>query len=163
MKLNKILVPTDCSESSARAIAEAVSLANLNAAATDSSGSDDRDVGCTVDVLHVTPSPGGYYPLDRWIWGEEGQKHQLDTRISEVARERFDTFLASLPHEVRDAVRPSLETGVSYDVIVKVAKEGDYDLIIMGTHGRTGVNRVMLGSVAERVLRLAECPVLVVR
>jgi nucleotide-binding universal stress UspA family protein len=47
--------------------------------------------------------------------------------------------------------------------IVDVAKEGNYDMIVIGTHGRTGLPRVMLGSVAENVVRHAHCPVLTVR
>jgi len=106
LKLNKI-PPTDCSESSAKAIAETVSLARLT--------------GGTVDVLHVTTSPGG------WIWG----------RRARSTRERFDTFLASSSDGLRSAVTPRLETGVSYEVIVQVAKDDGYDLIVMSTHGRT--------------------------
>ncbi len=83
--------------------------------------------------------------------------------MNEVARERFDAFIAALPDDVRSAVRPRLETGVSYEVIVRIAKDDSYDLIVMSTHGRTGVKRVMLGSIAERVLRLSECPVLTIR
>jgi universal stress protein A len=149
MKLKKILVPTDCSERSAKAIQEAVALARLD--------------GGSVDVLHVTPAPGGYYPLDRWIWGEEGKEHRLDARVNEVARERFDAFIAALPDDIRGGIVTRVETGVSYEVIVRVAQDDAYDLIVMSTHGRTGAKRVMLGSVAERVLRLAECPVLTIR
>jgi universal stress protein A len=149
MKLNKLLVPTDCSDQSAKAIHEAVALTRLS--------------GGSIDVLHVTPAAGGYYPLDRWIWGEEGKEHRLDARVREVARERFDAFIAALPDDIRGAVQTRLETGVAYEVIVRVARDDSYDLITMSTHGRTGVKHVMLGSVAERVLRLAECPVLTIR
>jgi universal stress protein A len=55
------------------------------------------------------------------------------------------------------------EPGVPSATIVEIAKNGAYDLIVMGTHGRTGFSRVMLGSVAERVVRLAPCAVLTVR
>ena len=48
-------------------------------------------------------------------------------------------------------------------MILELAKTGSFDLVVMGTHGRTGIGRVMLGSVAERVLRAAPCPVLTVR
>jgi nucleotide-binding universal stress UspA family protein len=48
-------------------------------------------------------------------------------------------------------------------VILAIAEEGTYDLIVMGTHGRTGLSHVLLGSVAERVVRRATCPVLTVR
>jgi universal stress protein A len=53
--------------------------------------------------------------------------------------------------------------GVPFHVIVETARTDKVDLIIMGTHGRTGLRHVLLGSVAERVVRLAPCPVLVVR
>jgi nucleotide-binding universal stress UspA family protein len=53
--------------------------------------------------------------------------------------------------------------GVPFHVIVETARTAHADLIIMGTHGRTGLRHVLLGSVAERVVRLAPCPVLVVR
>jgi nucleotide-binding universal stress UspA family protein len=56
-----------------------------------------------------------------------------------------------------------LQVGVPFGEIVKVAGEERADMIVMGTHGRSGLNRVLLGSVAERVIRLAPCPVLTVR
>jgi nucleotide-binding universal stress UspA family protein len=52
---------------------------------------------------------------------------------------------------------------VPFEEIVKVAQEERADMIVMGTHGRSGLNRALLGSVAERVIRLAPCPVLTVR
>ncbi len=55
------------------------------------------------------------------------------------------------------------ETGDPADKLVQVAAELDADLIMLGTHGRTGIKRILLGSVAERVVRLAGCPVFVVR
>lgn len=56
-----------------------------------------------------------------------------------------------------------VQAGIPYEVIVKIAEEELADMIVMGTHGRSGLNRVLLGSVAERVIRLAPCPVLTVR
>ena len=56
-----------------------------------------------------------------------------------------------------------LEVGVPFEEIVKAAEEEHADMIVMGTHGRSGLNRLLLGSVAERVVRLALCPVLTVR
>jgi nucleotide-binding universal stress UspA family protein len=53
--------------------------------------------------------------------------------------------------------------GVPFHVIIDTARTAHVDLIIMGTHGRTGLPHVLLGSVADRVVRLAPCPVLVVR
>lgn len=57
----------------------------------------------------------------------------------------------------------TVEFGPPVDQIVKYAKENDIDLIVMGTHGRTGLRRVLMGSVAEGVVRNAECPVLAIK
>ena len=56
-----------------------------------------------------------------------------------------------------------MQVGVPFEEIVKIAEEERADMIVMGTHGRGGLNRMLLGSVAERVIRLAPCPVLTVR
>jgi nucleotide-binding universal stress UspA family protein len=60
-------------------------------------------------------------------------------------------------------VRTGVRTGTPYQEIVAVATEEPADLVIMGTHGRGGMSRLLLGSVAERVIRFAPCPVLTVR
>ena len=60
-------------------------------------------------------------------------------------------------------VHTELLQGAVAREIVDYAKSGGFDLIVMGTHGRTGLRHVMMGSVAEKVLRLAPCPVLVVK
>ena len=60
-------------------------------------------------------------------------------------------------------VRPIMRTGSPVQEIVDLARSEGADLVIMGTHGRGGMSRVLLGSVADRVIRLAPCPVLTVR
>jgi nucleotide-binding universal stress UspA family protein len=60
-------------------------------------------------------------------------------------------------------VRPIVRMGSANEEIVNLATDERADLIIMGTHGRTGLNRLLLGSVADRVIRFAPCPVLTVR
>jgi nucleotide-binding universal stress UspA family protein len=59
--------------------------------------------------------------------------------------------------------RAVLRTGVVHEEIVTLAKGEQADLVVIGTHGRGGISRVLLGSVADRVVRLAHCPVLTVR
>ena len=56
-----------------------------------------------------------------------------------------------------------VQMGVPHEEIVRTAEEEDAGMIVMGTHGRSGLNRALLGSVTERVIRLARCPVLTVR
>jgi len=60
-------------------------------------------------------------------------------------------------------VRTRLETGSAPETIARVAGEEHADLVVVGTHGRSGLDRIILGSVAERVVRVVPCPVLVVR
>ncbi|RMF87095.1 MAG: universal stress protein, partial [Nitrospinota bacterium] len=60
-------------------------------------------------------------------------------------------------------VTPLVYMGKAYEEIIETAKSHDVDLIVMGTHGRTGLAYVLLGSVAEKVVRLAPCPVLTVK
>jgi nucleotide-binding universal stress UspA family protein len=116
-----------------------------------------------IDLLHVSERPAEYLPLDEWIWGEERDQHRIDDAIREAARAAFDDFLATLPADARARVTPRHELGVPWQTIVRVAEEGGHDLIVMGTHGHTGVEHILLGSVAERVLRHAPCPVMTVR
>jgi universal stress protein A len=61
------------------------------------------------------------------------------------------------------SVRTVVRTGTAHEEIVAVATEERADVIVMGTHGRAGLARVLIGSVAERVIRFAPCPVLTVR
>jgi len=75
----------------------------------------------------------------------------------------LEAFLAKQPDEVRSHVTAELKHGVPAEVILDTAKEAGFDLVVVGTHGRRGVKRFLLGSVAERVIRHAHCPVLVVR
>jgi nucleotide-binding universal stress UspA family protein len=150
VNIQKILVPTDCSEQSVFAIEYAVQLSQLTNA--------------EVHVLHVAPRPGDYYPLDTWVFGEdEGPKHRLEDRARSTAKTAFDKFVGALPAKTREEIEPRLELGNALDTIVELAEKESYDLIVMTTKGRTGAKRVLLGSVAERVLRTAPCPVLTLR
>jgi nucleotide-binding universal stress UspA family protein len=79
-----------------------------------------------------------------------------------AAREQLDK-LCVLEIGARAHSQVQVREGVPWQEIVAAARENDTDLIILATHGRTGLNRVLLGSVTERVVRHATCPVLVVR
>ena len=146
--VKKILVPVDYSVHSRRAVEHAHWL--------------QEKVGAeTVDVLHVGVRPATYLPLDQWIWGEDREQHQVDARVKQAAEQALDEFVGALPSAVADGVGTRLELGVPWKRILEVA--ADYDMIVMGSHGRTASQRFLLGSVAERVVRSAPCPVLTVR
>ena len=146
--ISRILVPIDFSPSSRAALEHATFLAGR--------------LGASLEVLHVWEPPGYVGPdtLALLPVGTAGQPGWEQTR-TEVARE-VDRFLAKAPAQPR-ALSVRVEAGEPSDVILHVASESGSDLIVMGTHGRTGLSRLLIGSVAEAVLRRATCPVLTVR
>lgn len=137
LPLRTILYPTDFSERSQYALHLACSLA--------------RDYGAQLLVLYVAPAPRFHGEI--------------------VARRQEDGFAEGLVEQLRQLL-PS-EPGVRVEYLVKegdavaeilsVAEEWDCNLIVLGTHGRTGLGRLLMGSVAEQVVRRAPCPVLTVR
>jgi nucleotide-binding universal stress UspA family protein len=133
LPLRTILHPTDFSPDSEHAYRVARALA--------------RDYKARLVVLHVLPAPPFIAPPEReWLSGAADGKHPKEwARLRELSR-----------HWRLRQGRPARE-------IVTVAKGVGCELIVMGTHGRTGLRRALLGSVAEDVLRHAPCPVLTVR
>lgn len=143
LKLQRILLPTDFSDASLQAGEYACELASR--------------FGAAVDVLYVLespavamPSPGA--PLPEVLlaeWHRHGDSQLKEWMAAE---------LGQLPR-----VERVLKEGTPYVEIVRYAKEQNADLIVLGTHGRSGLAHALLGSVAERVVRKAPCPVLTVR
>lgn len=144
--LRTVLVSTDFSDYGDAAISHAFRLA--------------RDRGARVLMVHVldahpTPNPlyAHYYPIPT-----PEQVRQAEAKAQEALRAR-------IPEELRDSDR--VETVVMHGAaaleILRIAAERKVSLIVIATHGRTGMLRLALGSVAERVIREAPCPVLVVR
>jgi len=139
LHLETILHPTDFSPASEYAFRLACSLA--------------RDHGARLLVVHVAPpilAYGELVPLPPvnyrdLVWEEF---HKLEETEPWVRTLRLDTKLFE---------------GEPAEKIVAAAKESKADLVVMGTHGRTGLRRILMGSVAEEVLRLAPCPVLTVK
>jgi nucleotide-binding universal stress UspA family protein len=87
-------------------------------------------------------------------------------RVYEATRKWAEESIEHWAGAARDKglkVRTTLHTGVPYREIVTLATDERADLVLMGTHGRGGLDRALLGSVADRVVRLAPCPVLTVR
>ena len=77
-------------------------------------------------------------------------------------KEQLNVVLSS---DAKEAIKVSeiIQIGVPFVEIIKVAKEKEVDLIVMGTHGRTGLSHVFIGSVAEKVVHHARCPVLTIK
>ena len=137
--LKRILAPTDFSEYSNAAIGYACALA------------DKFD--SQLHLLHVLEVHASSTP----VFGA-GLALSPRVRESRAAAEKALERVA----DGRAAVRATAE-GPTFLEILRYAKENDIDLIVMGTHGRSGLAHVMLGSVAERIVRKAPCPVLTVR
>jgi nucleotide-binding universal stress UspA family protein len=150
-RLRRILVPTDYSPSSLSAVGFACQLA------------ERLDQDTQVDLLHVTPPPVDYLPIDEWIWGESREPKQVEDKLKEAAEKALRAYVAALPESVRSRINVRLELGVPYRVILRVAQQEAYDLLVLGTQGRTASQQVRLGSVAERIVRLAPCSVVTVR
>lgn len=137
------LVPIDFSEYSLHALEYAVELAGI--------------LHARLTLLHVIQSlPVGGTDMGVTLPYAYIENLEEDLRRSlESYRERITA--EGLLSEV------AIVHGVPFQEIIETAKARQVDLIIMGTHGRTGIRHVLLGSVAEKVVRLAPCPVLVTR
>jgi nucleotide-binding universal stress UspA family protein len=138
--VRRILCPVDFSPPSEAALDFAVDLA--------------KTLGAEIHLLHVYQLPVYALPDGAMLAGPE-----LTTRVTT----ELQTALTNLA-KTRSEVSPKthLVEGVPYREIVRMADELDTDLIVMGTHGRTGFRHFLLGSVAERVVRSARVPVVTV-
>ncbi len=135
MKAKKILFPTDFSDFSDEGLKCAASLA--------------RDTGAKLIILHVEEPAAAY--------GGAGDVFYAGAEIDQDAlRERL---AAIMPSDKNITLEHHLKTGDPATEIVRMAKDEDVDLIVMATHGRTGLARLLMGSVAEAVVRRAPCPV----
>lgn len=142
----KILIPVDFSVSARAALETGLSLA--------------RTFGATVDVLHTWSTPS-YLPAFAALRVENNEAVEtVHGRAHAQAVEAMKDFLAGFDTKGL-TVTPRINFGQPAEVIV--AASSGYDLLVMGTHGRTGVSRLMLGSVAAKVVQRAFCPVLSVR
>jgi len=144
INLKRILLPTDFSEYSAEATRYACELAQRFKA--------ELHLLHVLEV-HVSPTPafGGGLALGSYI--KESQ---------EAAEKALSNALDATWTEDLSVVRATAD-GPPFVEIIRYAKEHDIDMIVIGTHGRTGLAHVLMGSVAENVVRKSSCPVLTVR
>lgn len=142
--IRRVLFPTDFSDNAQEAIPHVLEMS--------------RRFEAQVDVLHVLES--AVHPTD-FAWSA--------TTIEDLAEKRKDAAeerLKSLVEEMGlapDRATAVVEFGNPFEQIVRYAKEKNVDLIVMATHGRTGLSHLLLGSTAERVVRLAHCPVMTIK
>src|SRR5262245_53941470 len=132
-----ILLPTDFETSSAGALEAAVGLAQA--------------FGAKLTLLHVWEIP--IYPYMEFMLNSE-----MIASVEARALKRLGDVLQSV-QQALPAADSILKTGLPWSGILEAAAEVQADLVVMGTHGRRGVNHVVLGSVAEKVVRLSPIPV----
>ena len=142
--VKRVVVATDFSDGAERALTVAIRFAKL--------------LGATVDIVHVYPmaAAGVLSPIP----GVVPMPPPPPDVIDEIER-RLDALATQVREAGVKGLTTSLEGRAAIE-IVAYAHRVSTDLIVMGTHGRTGIRRVLLGSVAEQVLRQARCPLLVV-
>jgi nucleotide-binding universal stress UspA family protein len=142
--ISRILVPLDFLPHSAEAVRRAMDLAAQSAA--------------EVVLLHVHP-PAEYPMLPGEVVYDEQQLERVTTNV----RARLEAVRRDLDPLGRRHVSTRVLQGSPAAAIIETASNEPFDLIVMGTHGRTGLDRFMLGSVAEQVMRRAPCAVLTVK
>jgi nucleotide-binding universal stress UspA family protein len=136
---DRILLPTDGSDASNRAVEEAIGLA-----------------GATGAELHVL------FVVEDIPYAPEMMDDEVESRIRQIGQEALEKIRARAEETGVDVVT-EFEEGAPHTSILTYAEAADVDAIVMGTHGRSGLDRYLLGSVTERVVRTAEVPVLTVR
>ena len=142
MRFRHILVPTDFSDGSEAAFAAALDLA--------------RSAGARVTVMHVHHVPASALP---------DMLFAMTPELMQNIEHSVELCLAALVERAREAgVEACQRTlfGATHREICTMARDVGADLIVIGTHGHTGLSHAILGSVAERVVRTASCPVLTV-
>ena len=140
-QIKRILVPIDFSDCATKALRYAVPLA--------------RQHGASLELIHVISSPvygfGEYGPI--WTPSIENELPGSKKALQKLA----ETEIRKVPFNVE------VRIGAPYLEITQFAQSEQIDLIVIATHGYTGFKHVLLGSVAENVVRFAPCPVLVVK
>jgi universal stress protein A len=146
MNIKRILFPTDFSEFSSAALDCASYLASATDARLYILHVDELK---DVSVPAIPPVEGGYFYAAAW---DDERREELQEMLSKT-----------VPTAANIAYEHRLLTGSPTMQILQFAEQESVDLIIMGSHGRTGFARLVMGSVAQAVMRGAKCPVLIVK
>ena len=148
LSMRKILVPIDLSPAGTRLLEQAQEFAARFSA--------------TIDLLYVWTPPTMLAP-EALITGVGAAEQPFLQWLGNSAREHLDAFKSQAESAGIAIAHSYCELGDPASAIIEQAKSGGYDLLIMGTHGRTGLSHALMGSVAEKVVRRAPCAVLTVR
>ncbi len=150
--INKILAPTDLSDASKLGVRYALEMA--------------ASVNAEVHAYHVAPYESEFaYPLGL---GEAATAYVPGPKFEEYMRQQrqaLDGFINANFADLLPGLKVSMATdvGTAHEQIVEKAEQEKFDLIVMSTHGRTGLGHILIGSVTEHVVRQAKCPVLSIR
>ena len=142
-----ILLSTDFSEGSRPAFEFATGLAVA--------------LDARLTIAHVIPRPDYLAPETLMEAVSVSPPRTIEEITREHAEQSMRTLLAE--QQARPArVEPKIVTGDPRAAILELARSGDYDLVVIGTHGRSGLTRLLVGSVAEAIVRQSACPVITV-
>ncbi|QQR91223.1 MAG: universal stress protein [Myxococcales bacterium] len=142
MQVKHILTPIDFSENSDKAVAFAAKLA--------------ESLSATLHVVHIYQLPMYVVPDGGFVMGDE-----LGSKLKAASEEAVNRFISERGF-YGVTMKAHVLCGLPHEAILRIADELDVDMIIMGTHGRAKLSRVLLGSVAEKVVRTSNVPVIVV-
>ncbi|MFZ5433867.1 MAG: universal stress protein [Calditrichota bacterium] len=147
LPFKKILCPIDFSEPSYEALKVATELA--------------QNFSAELTIVHVVPLVPTVTAMDRTVGTNTAAaqyQQSLEAESKHLLAEAVEKYV---PKTL--TVRPFIETGDAAHVVAKIAEEEDTDLVVLSTHGRTGWRRFVFGSVAERIVRHTQCPVLTIQ
>jgi nucleotide-binding universal stress UspA family protein len=149
-RIRKILAPADMSERSISGVRYALDLAGWQES--------------EVVIYHIITVEETPFPQGKEDWVATQTEHPKVKKIVDQRRRQLDAFVRqNFPDSVANGkLRQEVGIGTPYRVIVEAAVAEGADLIVMSTHGRTGLAHMLIGSVTERVLRRAPCPILAV-
>ncbi|OGW39255.1 MAG: hypothetical protein A2Y97_00980 [Nitrospirae bacterium RBG_13_39_12] len=144
MEIKSILFPTDFSEGSSNALNYAVDLS--------------KRYGAKLHIVHVVHT---IYNVTGW-YVPHTSLDEVYKDLEKSAQKELESYASEELRGFKDIERKVL-TGIPHEVIVQFVKDNKIDLIVMGSHSRKGIDRVLFGSTASQVVRFAPCPVLTVR
>jgi len=147
MGIRRIMIPIDYSENSKAALAYGAELA--------------LGFGASLDIVHVWDRPT--YLTDAVMVARPGEAHKpIGELIRENAQHDMDEFLSKVDLPASLSTSSRLISGEPASALLAELKKGEHDLVVLSTHGRTGFAHLLLGSIAEKMVRLSPVPVLTV-